>query len=93
VLGISTSNRFYTNGPAYACGMCFRIKCLKDDWTNQNRAREAGLPSACVGSGEIVMQVTDSCPQCEANHWDIQALAYQKVRILLKPNQIHLGPV
>ena len=28
----------------------------------------------------IVVQITDQCPQCESNHWDIQALTWAKVR-------------
>lgn len=29
--------------------------------------------------------VTDSCPQCESNHYDIQALSFQQVPVLLAP--------
>ena len=28
----------------------------------------------------IVVQITDQCPECEANHMDIQALTWAKVR-------------
>ena len=28
----------------------------------------------------VIIQITDSCPECEANHFDLQALTYNKVR-------------
>lgn len=29
----------------------------------------------------IIVQITDVCPQCEANHIDLQALTYNKVQL------------
>lgn len=34
----------------------------------------------CNSDGQsIIVQITDSCPQCELGHFDIQALTYSKV--------------
>jgi hypothetical protein len=30
----------------------------------------------------IIAMISDSCPECEADHIDVQALAFQKVRAL-----------
>ena len=27
----------------------------------------------------VIVQITDSCPECEADHFDLQALTYNKV--------------
>ena len=34
----------------------------------------------CGSSQSITITITDSCPECEANHLDIQALTFNKVR-------------
>ena len=34
-------------------------------------------------SATITVTITDSCPQCEANHIDIQALTFNVVRLPL----------
>lgn len=37
----------------------------------------------CILGGDqvsIVVQITDSCPECQANQFDIQALTYNKVQ-------------
>ena len=35
----------------------------------------------------IVIQITDQCPECEANHMDIQALTWAKARLLMLSRQ------
>ena len=36
----------------------------------------------------FVVQITDSCPECESNHFDIQALTFNKVRECISKNGV-----
>lgn len=35
------------------------------------------------GAGSVVITITDSCPECEADHLDLQALTFDKVCLVL----------
>lgn len=37
------------------------------------------LQGRCSSSQSIIITVTDSCPECEADHIDLQALTFNKV--------------
>ena len=44
---------------------------------------QPGTCNSDASARSIVVQITDQCPQCESNHWDVQALTWAKVRVLL----------
>jgi Lytic transglycolase len=73
VAAFSPSNKFYKAGPLGACGQCYEIKCVDKDGPWKGRC--------FTGSNQVsvVVQITDSCPECEADHIDIQALTFAKV--------------
>ncbi|KDD76131.1 hypothetical protein H632_c342p0 [Helicosporidium sp. ATCC 50920] len=62
VAALSPQNKYYQAGPVDACGQCFEIQCT-----------EGG--SVCIGPPVTVM-ISDECPECSANHIDIQSLAF-----------------
>eukprot|EP00891_Asterochloris_glomerata_P004481 jgi/Astpho2/4481/fgenesh1_pg.00067_%23_63_t len=88
VVGISTSSRFYTGLSGQGCG----VECVDLPDAFQGR---------CItGSGQqsIVVMISDSCPQCEPDHLDIQALTFNKIapieagRIDIRYRQVECVP-
>ncbi|KAK9835375.1 hypothetical protein WJX81_005549 [Elliptochloris bilobata] len=70
VAALSTSNSFSKAGPVQGCGQCFQIKCVD----------RAPFQGRCNGDQvSVIVQITDACPECEADHIDIQALTYNKI--------------
>jgi len=67
---LSTSNSFSLAGPSTGCGQCFEIQCMNSGGQFAGR---------CGSAQSITITITDSCPQCEANHLDIQALTFNKI--------------
>lgn len=75
VAALSPSNHYYQSDPLKGCGQCFQIQC--EDGRN-------GKGSVCKtdSQGEplsILVMISDVCPECEANHLDVQSLAFGKV--------------
>ncbi|KAK9820245.1 hypothetical protein WJX72_007952 [[Myrmecia] bisecta] len=70
---LATNNTFYKIGPIRGCGSCFEIQCLN------NNGRFAGRCGADPNSRTVTIQITDACPECEANHIDLQALTFDKI--------------
>ncbi|KAK9800899.1 hypothetical protein WJX73_008437 [Symbiochloris irregularis] len=72
VAALSPSNSFYQAGPSGGCGECFEIQCMSTGEYANNCITGPNQVS-------IIVQITDVCPQCEANHIDLQALTYNKI--------------
>ncbi|KAK9906493.1 hypothetical protein WJX75_002830 [Coccomyxa subellipsoidea] len=70
---LSTSNQYYQGGPVQGCGMCFEIECL------QNAGQFAGRCNQDPNARMVTIMITDSCPECEPDHLDLQALTFNKV--------------
>ena len=54
------------------CRECFEIQCVSTGQWKDN----------CITGDQqvsVIVQITDSCPECEEDHFDIQALTYSKV--------------
>ena len=54
------------------CRECFEVKCLDT----------APFAGRCITGGaavSVIVQITDICPECAADHIDIQALTYNKL--------------
>ena len=58
--------------PAPSCRECFEIKCL-------DTAPFAGRCITGPNAVSVIVQITDACPECAADHIDIQALTYNKL--------------
>ncbi|GAB4813674.1 hypothetical protein N2152v2_000720 [Parachlorella kessleri] len=71
---LSLSNKFSIAGPLKACGQCFEIQCTDS------------RPGVCVkdssgNSASVTAMITDSCPECEADHIDLQANSFAKLAV------------
>ncbi|BDA46490.1 probable Expansin-A2 at N-terminal half [Coccomyxa sp. Obi] len=73
VAALSTQNMYYLAGPVQGCGECFEIECL------QNNGQFAGRCNQDPNARMVTVMITDSCPECEPNHMDLQALTFNKV--------------
>ena len=58
-------NQYFKAGPVNACGQCFQIQCT-DPRSGACKTDSKGVPLS------VLIQITDSCPECEANHLDVQ---------------------
>ncbi|CAK0787061.1 hypothetical protein CVIRNUC_010277 [Coccomyxa viridis] len=72
VAALSSSNSFALKGPVTGCGQCFEVKCL-------DTAPFAGRCITGANAVSVIVQITDICPECAADHLDIQALTYNKL--------------
>ncbi|CAL8462617.1 g2150 [Coccomyxa elongata] len=70
---LSTSNIYYGAGPVKGCGECFEVQCL------QNNGQFAGRCNQDPNARSVTIMITDSCPECEGDHLDIQALTFNKM--------------
>ena len=70
-VALSRANRFYLAGPLNGCGQCLQIQCTDL------------RPGVCLIDGSttasVVAMVSDTCPECEADHLDLQAAAFAKL--------------
>ena len=56
----------------FSCRQCFEVKCL-------DTAPFAGRCITGANAVSVIVQITDICPECAADHLDIQALTYNKL--------------
>ena len=70
VAAFATSNKFFNSLPGKACGTCWEIQCVEGK-EFAGRCRP-GAPS-------VTVTITDSCPECAADHMDLQALVFDKL--------------
>ncbi|KAK9824754.1 hypothetical protein WJX74_005028 [Apatococcus lobatus] len=70
---LSPSNLFFQEGPVDGCGMCFQVQCINDG------PQFAGKCNPDWQTNSITFMVTDSCPECQADQLDLNALAFQKL--------------
>ncbi|KAK9850628.1 hypothetical protein WJX84_001010 [Apatococcus fuscideae] len=88
---LSSSNMFYSAGPINGCGQCFEIQCVNSGGEYAGR---------CNGDGgeSVTIMVSDACPECEADHLDLQALTYNQLgpmalgRIDIKYRRVNCKP-
>lgn len=67
----ATSNKYFKSIPGSACGTCWEIQCVEGK-EFKGRCRDGGGKS-------VVVTITDSCPECGADHMDLQALVFDKL--------------
>ncbi|KAA6425669.1 MAG: hypothetical protein FRX49_04566 [Trebouxia sp. A1-2] len=77
VAALSPSNPFYIAGPIAACGQCFEIQCLNSGGQFAGRCNSDPIQRSTT------VMISDVCPECEADHLDIQALTYDKIAPML----------
>ena len=73
VAALSTENSFFKAGPLNGCGQCFEVRCVDLDGPWKGR---------CItgpNQVSVIVQITDSCPECGADHLDMQALTFHKL--------------
>ncbi|PRW45398.1 barwin-like endoglucanase [Chlorella sorokiniana] len=77
---LSPSNQFFTSDELHGCGQCFQIQCADDrsgvcktDSAGVCKTDSAGKPLS------IAVMISDKCPECEADHIDVQSLAFAKM--------------
>ncbi|KAK9852113.1 hypothetical protein WJX84_000033 [Apatococcus fuscideae] len=73
VAALSTSNVYYKAGPVAGCGQCFEIQCMNSG------GQYAGRCAGNTGKESIIVMISDECPECEADHIDIQAVTFGKI--------------
>ena len=71
VAAFATSNKYFKSIPGSACGTCWEIQCVEGK-EFKGRCRDGGGKS-------VTVTITDSCPECGADHMDIQALVFDKL--------------
>ncbi|CAL5229279.1 g12572 [Coccomyxa viridis] len=72
VAALSSSSSFSKGVSAQGCGECFEIKCMDT----------APFTGRCItgdSAVSVIVQITDACPECAADHIDIQALTFNKL--------------
>jgi hypothetical protein len=70
VAAFATSNKYFNSLPGKACGTCWEIECVEGkEFAGRCRA----------GAGPVTVTITDSCPECGADHMDLQALVFEKI--------------
>ncbi|KAL4440265.1 hypothetical protein ABPG75_003266 [Micractinium tetrahymenae] len=69
---LSPQNPYFTADDLHGCGQCFQIMCA-DDRGGVCKTDSAGKPLS------IIAMISDSCPECEADHIDVQSLAFAKL--------------
>lgn len=67
---LSTSNKFFTGLPVGGCGACFQVQC---DAGSKCKKDASGNPAS------VIVTITDKCPECSADHLDLQATAWAKL--------------
>ncbi|GAB4819913.1 hypothetical protein N2152v2_006959 [Parachlorella kessleri] len=74
VAALSPSNSFAQAGPLKGCGQCFQIQC-EGDMSGKDVCQKdsKGKPLS------VLVMISDVCPECEANHIDVQSLAFAKM--------------
>jgi hypothetical protein len=70
VAAFATSNKYFNSLPGKACGTCWEIECVEGKQF-AGRCRP--------GAGPVTVTITDSCPECGADHIDMQALVFDKI--------------
>ncbi|KFM23596.1 Expansin-A11 [Auxenochlorella protothecoides] len=75
VAAFSPSNHYYQSDALKACGQCFQIQCEegRNGKTGVCKTDAQGEPLS------ILVMISDVCPECEANHIDVQSLAFGKL--------------
>ena len=67
----ATSNKYFKSIPGSACGTCWEIQCVEGKEFS-GRCRDGGGKS-------VTVTITDSCPECGADHMDLQAMVFDKL--------------
>lgn len=73
---LATGNSFFKSDPMSGCGECFEVQCVEDGPALGPR------PGSCQKDPtrrNIVIQITDSCPNCSSDQIDIQANTWAKI--------------
>eukprot|EP00884_Botryococcus_braunii_P022964 jgi/Botrbrau1/9351/Bobra.354_2s0009.1 len=92
VAALAHSSPFYMAGPVQGCGQCFQIECVNDGSQFQGRCNSD--PS----ERSVTVMITDSCPECASNQFDIQALTFNKIapmaigRIAMRYRRVECAP-
>ncbi|GAB4819912.1 hypothetical protein N2152v2_006958 [Parachlorella kessleri] len=74
VAALSPSNKFAKAGPLMGCGQCFQIQCQTDmDGKDVCIKDSQGKPKS------VLVMISDTCPECEAEHIDVQSLSFAKL--------------
>lgn len=74
VAAFSPENHYYKSGPSGACGQCFQIQCVNGrNGKNYCKTDAQGEPLS------ILVMISDVCPECEAEHMDVQSMAFGKL--------------
>ncbi|EJK53735.1 hypothetical protein THAOC_26761, partial [Thalassiosira oceanica] len=66
----ATGGSTFNNG--YGCGACFEVTC-------QGSNESPGSICSCDSSKKVVVQVKDSCPECVANHFDMNIASFNEI--------------
>lgn len=73
IAALPTTGQDYMNGPVQGCGTCYQISCVNDgpDFSGKCNADSANQ--------SVTVQITDSCPECMANQFDVQAQTFGRI--------------
>lgn len=73
VAALPTTGQGYLAGPAQGCGLCFQITCVDDG------PEFAGKCNSGSAEQSVTVQITDSCPECQSNQFDVQAQTFGRI--------------
>ncbi|GAB4819911.1 hypothetical protein N2152v2_006957 [Parachlorella kessleri] len=74
VAALSPSNKFAKAGPLMGCGQCFQIQCQTD-----MSGKDVCIQDSQGKPKSVLVMISDTCPECEAEHIDVQSLAFAKL--------------
>lgn len=73
IAALPTSGPGYQAGPVEGCGTCYQISCVNDGSDFNGKCD----PDSDEES--VTVQITDSCPECAANQFDVQAGTFGRI--------------
>lgn len=89
---LATESEAYKNGPVEGCGTCYQISCVNNDTQLENKCNNDWQTQS------ITIMITDSCPECAKNQFDIQAQSFGRLapeingRIAIKYRRVTCTP-
>lgn len=73
IAALPTTGQGYMAGPAQGCGTCYQISCTDDG------PDFAGKCNPGSADQSVTIQITDSCPECQSNQFDVQAQTFGRI--------------
>lgn len=70
---LATTSNEYKNSPMEGCGSCYQISCINNSTLFPNKCNDDWQTES------ITIMITDSCPECDENQFDLQAQSFGRI--------------